>query len=126
VGFADIITNSTGETAEIKSVELVDPINLHVDSGRAWNVRRDGALYFWTYQEEQSKYFKEPLKAMRAAGGYIVEPGAEVGVAVPAVITEPDQDVTVGRILVRYDVGGTEYAEVSNTKYEMKPGGCGS
>lgn len=126
VNFAGTVLNPTKDRARILTVELIDPVNVSVGAERAWDRRKsDGEVYWSAEQSDGDPGYQKLFSVLEPADGYTVDPGQGAGVAVQGTVTSTGADVTVGRLLVRYTMDGTEYAEVSNVDYILKPGGCG-
>lgn len=126
VNFAGDIANPTKSPARILAVELVDSVNTKAEAVRAWDRRKsDGEFYWSDMQSDGDKAYAKLFSVLEPGVGYIVGPGQAAGVAVRATVTSTGADVTVARLLIRYELEGTEYAEVTDVDYELNPGGCG-
>lgn len=126
VNFAGTIVNPTKNPARILDVELVDPVNTTAESVRAWDRRKsDGEVYWSDQQSAGDKGYAKLFSVLEPAVGYVVDPGQAAGVAVQATVTSTGDDVTVGRLLISYELDGTEYAELTDVDYDLKPDGCG-
>ncbi|MFB0835743.1 hypothetical protein ACX8Z9_04880 [Arthrobacter halodurans] len=82
-------------------------------------------MYYWSEAQAAGDVDTAHLTgALSPASGYVVEPGATVGVAAMVDIEDPSRAAGAYQLMVRYALNGKQYAETTNLSYEMEPHGC--
>lgn len=126
IGLGDVVSNPGEDPAELRSIELVQPRNLELVDTGAWTLGGSlGLMYHWSEAQAAGDVDTAHLTgALSPASGYVVEPGATVGVAALVDIEDPSRAAGAYQLMVRYEVNGKRYAEMTNLSYEMEPDGC--
>lgn len=61
----------------------------------------------------------------RTAAGFVVRPGATVGVSATCEVLDASQGAAVRHLIVRYISEDEEYSEPTHVGYRIEPDGCG-